>query len=227
MKTLVISDIHFGSPLLDKKIEIMDLMKSDEYDTIVLNGDIFDIWEDQFEDIILKNFDFVELMHKLSIDKTMYFIMGNHDPYISEIKKMFPDILVLNELLIDEDILIVHGDQFDNLVTKYSWFAKLAFIPNWLCQRIFHYNLKASFRELFYSISNKKDKPYYNKLVTNIEKEAVEYYKDKCKYLIMGHTHTPKIVEEKECIYINCGDMIHNKVCLEYDEEKNFKFIEV
>jgi len=227
MKTLIISDIHLGSPLVDKKNEVMNLMKLNKYDTIILNGDIFDVWEESFDNILLANFDFIKLLQKLSLDKTIYFIMGNHDPYISEIKKIFPEMIVLNELLIDEDILIVHGDQFDNLVTKYLWFAKLIFIPNWLCERIFHYNLKASFREFFYSIANKKDKPYYAKLVGDIEKEAVEFYKDKCRYLIMGHTHSPKRVDGKDISYINCGDIVRNKVCLEYDENKKFKFIEV
>ena len=135
--------------------------------------------------------------------------------------------MVLKELLIDEDILIVHGDQFDDLVIKYSWFAKLIFIPNWLCERLFHWNLKASFREFFYSIANKRDKPYYSKLVGDIENEAKKYYENKCRYLVMGHTHTPKRVDIDNFSYINCGDIIHNKVCLEFDENKKFKFIEV
>ncbi len=227
MKTLVISDIHLGSPLVDKKLEIMNLMKLEKYDIIVLNGDIFDVWEDSFNNILLANLDLVKLLHRLSKEKTVYFIMGNHDPHIIEIEKLFPDIVVLHELLIDEDILIIHGDEFDDLVTKYSWFAKLAFIPNWISERLFRFNLKAEFREFFYSISNKKNKPYFNQLVNDIEKEAVEKYKDKCRYLIMGHTHTPKRVDKLNFSYINCGDIIRNKVCLEFDENKKFNFIEV
>jgi len=226
MKTLVISDIHLGSPLVDKKLEIMNLMKSNKYDTIVLNGDIFDIWEDSFNKILLANLDFVKLLHKLSKEKTVYYVMGNHDPYMLEIEKLFPDTIVVNEIKID-DILILHGHEFDDLVTKYSWFAKLLFIPNWISERLFHINIKAWFRELFYSIANKKSKPYYTKLVGDIEKEAVEKYKDKCRYLIMGHTHTPKRVDGLNFSYINCGDIIRNKVCLEFDENKKFNFIEV
>lgn len=226
MKTLVISDIHLGSPLVDKKLEIMNLMKLEEYDTIVLNGDIFDVWEESFDNIILDNFDFVQLIKKLAKEKTIFFIMGNHDPHMIEIEKLFPNVAVLRELLIDEDIIIVHGDMFDDLVTKYSWFAKLMFIPNWLSERLFHVNLKAFFRERF-SISGKKSKPYFGKLIGDIENEAKKYYENKCKYLVMGHTHTPKRVDSENFSYINCGDIIHNKVCLEYDENKKFKFIEV
>ncbi len=227
MKTLVISDIHLGSPLVDKKLEVMNLMKSDEYDTIILNGDIFDIWEKSFDEILSDNWDFIKLLNKLSKEKTVYFIIGNHDPHIIEVENLLRDVFVLRSLLIDEDILIVHGDEFDDLVTKYSWFARLLFIPNWICERLFRFNLKASFREFFYSVANKKHKPYYKKLVGDIEKEAAKKYKDKCRYLIIGHTHTPKRVDSKDFSYINCGDIIHNKVCLEFDENKKFKFIEV
>jgi UDP-2,3-diacylglucosamine pyrophosphatase LpxH len=227
MKKLVISDIHLGSPLVEKKLEIMNLMESDEYDTIILNGDIFDIWEKSFNKILLENIDFVKLVHSVCLKKTVYFIMGNHDPHMLEVMKLFPGMIVKRNLLIQDDIFIVHGDEFDSLVTKYSLFGKLLFIPNWIAERLFGWNLKASFREFFYSISNKKNKPYYDKLVNNIEKEAYKKYKDQCRYLIMGHTHTPKIVEDEICTYINCGDIIHNKVCIEFDKDKNFKFIKV
>jgi UDP-2,3-diacylglucosamine pyrophosphatase LpxH len=225
MKTLVISDIHLGSPLVDKKLELMNLMKSEEYDTIVLNGDIFDIWEKHFDIIIMENFDFVKLIQSLSLTKKVYYLMGNHDPYIAEIKRLFPNVDVRKELKID-DILIIHGEQFDDMVTKYSWFAKILFIPNWFAERIFHINLKAFFREKL-SISSKRSKPYFRKLIGDIEEEATEYYKDQCRHLIMGHTHTPKIVGGDDITYINCGDIIHNRVCLEFDENKKFKFIEV
>jgi len=224
MTTLVLSDIHLGSPLVNNTKSILKLMQSDKYDTIVLNGDIFDTWEDSYKDILLLNLDFVKALHKISEEKLMYFIIGNHDPDKEEIKKYFHDIVVLDQLLID-DILIVHGHEFDDLVIKYSWLARLSFIPSWICERIFHINLKAYFREFFYSISNKKNKSYFPELINDIEKKSVSYYKNQCRYLIMGHTHTPKIVEDEECTYINCGDLIHNKVCIEFDENKNFQFI--
>lgn len=224
--TLVLSDIHLGSPLVHNKLELNKLLESDRYDTIVLNGDIFDIWEESFNKILLDNLEFVKIIHSLSIKKTVYFIIGNHDPYISEVKRLFPGMRVLDRLYLD-DILIIHGHEFDNLVTKYLWFAKLLFIPNWISERLFHINLKAFFREFFYSVSNKQNKPYFNELINDIEKEAVGKYKNECRYLIMGHTHTPKIVEGEDCTYINCGDILHNKVCIEYDEDKNFQFVKV
>jgi UDP-2,3-diacylglucosamine pyrophosphatase LpxH len=227
MKTLVLSDVHLGSPLVTNKLELIALIRSSKYDRIVLNGDIFDTWEQTFFSIILNNFDFVQSLKEVSKEKLIYYIMGNHDPDKKDLQKTFPDIVFSEKIKLNGDVLIIHGHEFDSLVTKYSWFAKLIFIPNWYFERLFHWNLKAFFRKLFYSISNKSDKKYFNKLIGDIEQQAVEKYKNECRYLIIGHTHTPKIVEGEECTYINCGDIIHNKTCIEFDETKQFKFIGV
>ncbi len=42
MNVLVLSDLHLGSPLFNKTKEIMDLIRSDKYGSIILNGDILD-----------------------------------------------------------------------------------------------------------------------------------------------------------------------------------------
>ena len=227
MMTLVISDLHIGSPLFTKKTEVLELIKSIEYKTIIFNGDIFDIWEDSIDDIASNNFNFINEINEESKLKTMIFIMGNHDPDISIIKRIFPYMNVVKQLQYNKDIFIIHGDEFDSLVTKYSLLAKFLFIPHWLSQRLFHFNLKAFFRKLFYSTSNKKRKPYFSKLIGDIENEAIEEYKNMCKYLIMGHTHVPKIVKGTECTYINCGDLIDSYTCLTFDDKNNFKLINI
>jgi len=221
MKTLVLSDIHLGSPLVNKKLEIVKLLKSNEFDTIILNGDIFDIWEESFEGILSDNPYIVKTLKHKSKIKDIYWVIGNHDPNIDEILKIFPDIKVVHKLKMD-NILIIHGDQFDNLVTKYSWIAKILYIPHWICQRIFHINIKSFSRNLFNSISNKKNKTYFNQLVGDIEKESIKYYKNQCRYLVMGHTHVPKIVEYKECDYINFGDIIHSGTYGIIEHNKSF-----
>lgn len=221
MTTLVISDIHLGSPLFVKKNSLIKLLKSTAYDKIILNGDIFDVWEKKFNDILLDNFDIIKTLQVESKIKNIYFIVGNHDSDPEEIKKVFPFITVLNKLIID-DMLFIHGDQFDSMVYKYSRLAKLLYIPHWICQRIFHINIKSIGRKLLNSISNKKNKPYFDELVGTVELESISFYKDQCRYLIMGHTHVPKIIKSDECDYINCGDLIHNNVYLTIDKNKKF-----
>jgi hypothetical protein len=76
-------------------------------------------------------------------------------------------------------------------------------------------NIKAFFRELFYSISAKKDKKYYPDLVSDIEIKLKEKYLP-YGYVFCGHTHEPKIFEN----YVNSGDWVHNRTYIIYEDGK-------
>ena len=58
-----------------------------------------------------------------------------------------------------------------------------------------------------------RDKKYYNDLILDVEKNAVEKY----KHVVMGHTHFPKINKTDQHTYVNCGDWIHHGTYVEYD----------
>jgi UDP-2,3-diacylglucosamine pyrophosphatase LpxH len=78
-------------------------------------------------------------------------------------------------------------------------------------------NIKAFFRELFYSVSAKRDKDYYIKLVGDIEKSLIKKYRPNYNYLVCGHTHLPKINKDAGVQYVNCGDWVHNRTYVIYD----------
>lgn len=215
MKVLIVSDLHLGSPLFNKKISFLNLMQSTEYDMIVLNGDVIDIWEEKLNKIINNNIRIIETINVISKQKTVVYIEGNHDPKTEDIRKIFPNCQIIPSFQI-EDLFIIHGDEFDKLVSKYSWLVKLLFIPHWIGER-FGLNIKAFFRELTHSISNKRNKNYYTNLVKDINNEAISKYSCRCNFLVMGHTHSPKIIEEAGCVYINGGDLIHNYTYVEFD----------
>ena len=86
---------------------------------------------------------------------------------------------------------------------------------HWFLERI-GVNIKGYLRELFHSISAKKQHKHYNDIVSDIEKEAVKKYSD-YSILIMGHTHLSKRVYISKPIYINTGSLIHDPCCIEYD----------
>lgn len=216
--TLFISDLHLGSPLFDDEIVIVDLLQSPKYDEIVLVGDILDVWEDDIESILESNRAIVEAIHKASIDRPVTYILGNHDPDRETILKYLPLVGVCEEYLFGKGV-VTHGHQFDDLIIKYSWLAKIVFYIHWVCERAFGINVKAYFRRLFYSLSAKKDKRYYNDLIIDVEKNAIEKYSD-YDYVIMGHTHLPKIVSGKTT-YVNVGDWIHNRSYVIYDSSTN------
>lgn len=219
MDVVIISDLHLGSPLFNKKHDFLRLIKSPNYKVVILNGDVIDIWENKLEKIYDSNSNIIDEINLISKDKKVVYIKGNHDPEIKEIKNLFPNCQVINSYQFN-DLFVIHGDEFDDFVNKYSFWSKLLFIPHWIGER-FGLNLKAFFRNLTNSIANKRNKSYYKKLVNDINNEAINKYKDRCKIMVMGHTHDPKIIKHEECTYINGGDLIHNYTYVEFNTETN------
>jgi UDP-2,3-diacylglucosamine hydrolase len=208
-KFLYISDLHLGSPLFESIDQIISLLNGD-YTLIFIVGDIIDTWEDDVEHIIGK---YHRLITKINELDNVIIIKGNHDPSLESLESIFPgkQVLMEYEFHCGNDMgIIVHGDEFDSLVTKYSWLTKILAPIHWVLERV-GINLKAYFRELFYSIANKRNKDYYKDLVFDIEHSLVEKYGHEYKYIVIGHTHLPKIEDINGCIYINCGDWVHNK----------------
>lgn len=220
MKILFLSDLHLGSPLFsnESKSIIMALLDK-EYDKIFLVGDIIDCWE---EDLTTIGLSYFKLFAKLNKLDNVVVLKGNHDPSLADLQNFFPFKEVVTEYELydgEKSMIIVHGDEFDSLVRKYSWIAKIIFPIHWFFER-FGINLKGYFREKLYSIAAKKNDSYYEDLVLDMETKLVGKYKDLFDCIIVGHTHFPKKVEGDDFIYVNCGDWVHNKSYVEYIDGK-------
>ncbi len=216
MKILFLSDLHLGSPLFKSEDKILSLLE-EEYDKIIFVGDIIDVWENNLVCIVCHNQD---LLKKINSLNNVIIVKGNHDPDLHSLESVFYKKYINDSFELELDgkrILIIHGDEFDRLVTKYSWLAKLLFPIHWFLER-FGINLKGWFRELYCSISSKRDKKYYNELVLNMEKELFNKYKDLYDCVVVGHTHLPKIIQEDNFTYVNCGDWVHNKTYVIYKD---------
>lgn len=220
---LILSDLHLGSPLFTSEHMINNLLSSSRYSSILLLGDIFDIWENNLEDILKKYHHIIRTINIISNEKEVVYIVGNHDPTPIDIKSILKDVKVLNNYKFD-DCIAIHGHQYDSLINKYSSIANYLFYFQWIFERL-GLDFQTIFRELYHSIKAKMKKKYYNNLILDIEQTAVESYSS-YKHVLMGHTHVPKIVEGKTS-YINSGDWTHNYTYVEYNHdnvlEGNFK----
>jgi len=224
MKILFLSDFHLGSPLFKSENEIFSLL-NDDYDVVFLLGDTIDTWEDDLWSIVTKN---NMLLRKLNSLPNLIIIKGNHDPDLDDLSRVFPAKEVVWSYEFEDNGkkgIVVHGDEFDHMVTKYSWIARLLWPINWLLERV-GINIKAFFRETYHSLAAKREKKYYNDLVLTVEKEIVNKYKDKYDYIVIGHTHLPKLIVQDDYVYVNCGDWIHNQTYVIY-EDGNFELMEI
>jgi UDP-2,3-diacylglucosamine pyrophosphatase LpxH len=234
LQTLVISDVHLGTFGCHAK-ELLHYLKTVNPKTLVLNGDIIDMWNFSKSYFPSSHMDVLRQILKMSSTGTqVYYITGNHD----EMLRKYTDLQLGNFEIVDKLLLeldgklawIFHGDVFDTS-TKGSAkiLAKLGgkgYDLLILINRFINWVLE------FFG----KEKMSFSKKVKDSVKKAVAFVSDfestaaelaiekKYDYVVCGHIHMPQIKEvtnEKGSVmYLNSGDWVENLTALEYNNGK-------
>lgn len=228
---LVLSDIHLGTYGCEAK-RLLRYLKSVNPKTVVLNGDIIDIW--QFSKRYWPNSHMKivkHLMHLINKKVTVYYVTGNHDEMLRKFSGLrmgslqIVDKVVLN-LANNEKAWFFHGDVFDVTMQHSKWLAKLGAVGY---DSLIQLNRFANFisEHLF-----KRGKLSFSKRIKNSVKGAVKFINsfettaadigisNHYDYVVCGHIHQPeirKITNQNGSItYLNSGDWIENLTALEY-----------
>lgn len=237
VEIVIISDVHLGTYGCKAK-ELLRYLNAIRPKTLILNGDIIDIW--QFKKSYFPKFH-LKVVKKLISFATkgtdVFYITGNHD----EAFRSFTDFELGKLKLCNKHILklgdkkawIFHGDVFDASVQHSKWIAKLGGKG---------YDLLIAFNNVVNWALEKagKEKYSFSGKIKNNVKKAVKYIGDfeltaselaienQFDYVICGHIHQPQIREVRNkkgrCTYLNSGDWIESLSALEYhnDEWKLF-----
>ena len=227
---VVLSDVHLGTYGCHAA-ELLTYLDSIKPSTLVLNGDVIDIWQFRKRYFPKEHFKVIKKILDLAAKGTeVVYITGNHD----EMLRKFTDlrmgkIRVVNKLVLNlkgKKAWIFHGDVFDASIQHTKWIARLG---GWgydfliLLNKILNKVLEAMGRER-YSLSKK---------IKNSVKKAVKYINDfesvaadlaisnGYAYVVCGHIHQPQIVtktnKQGSCLYLNSGDWVENLTALEYN----------
>lgn len=228
---LVLSDVHLGTFGCHAK-ELLQYLKTVRPKTVILNGDIIDIWQFSKRYWPKSHMKVIkQLMHWMSKGVKIYYITGNHDEMLRKFVgfKMGP-LKIVNKVILElEDgkkAWFFHGDVFDVTMQHSKWLAKLGAVGY---DTLIHINSFANF------ISEKifrKGKLSLSKKIKNSVKSAVKFINsfeqtaadigisNQYDFVICGHIHQPEMREiENEhgtIIYLNSGDWIENLTALEY-----------
>lgn len=231
---VVLSDIHLGTYGCHAD-ELLQYLKSIQPKTLVLNGDIIDMWSFSKRYFPAAHMNVLRQIIKMSNTGTrVIYITGNHD----EALRKYSDFILGNFELVDKLILeldgkkawIFHGDVFDSSTQGYAKFlAKLggkgydllilinSFI-NWML--VLLGREKRSFSKIIKD-SVKKAVSFVSNFETTAAEIAIE---KKYSYVVCGHIHKPQIKmvenENGKVLYLNSGDWIENLTALEYKKEK-------
>ncbi len=229
---LVLSDVHLGTYGCHAK-QLSNYLKSIKPTTVVLNGDIIDMWQFSKRYWPKSHMKVVKhIMHWISKKVPIYYVTGNHD----EMLRKFTGLKIGSLQIVDKVILpldnnktawVFHGDVFDVTMQHSKWLAKLGSVG---------YNTLILINRLANFISEhvfKKGKLSLSKKIKNSVKSAVKFINNfeataadigisnQYDYVICGHIHQPEIREitnqQGSIMYLNSGDWIENLTALEYN----------
>jgi UDP-2,3-diacylglucosamine pyrophosphatase LpxH len=228
---VVISDVHLGTYGCHSK-ELLNYLKSIQPKTLVLNGDIIDIWQFKKSYWPESHMKVIrQILKFVSNGVPVHYLTGNHD----EMLRKFDDFHlgsfnIKNKLVLElgeERAWIFHGDVFDVTMQYSKWLAKLGAIGydslillnsfvNWVLTLLkrekmsFSKRVKASFKNAV-------------KFINSFEQTAAELAIDKgYQFVICGHIHQPEIrtitTNKGAVTYLNSGDWVENLSALEYHD---------
>lgn len=229
-KTVIISDVHIGSPH-SKVREVSEFLSAVDCDRLIMDGDIIDGWQ-------LKNSDdkwttmhsaffrvIMKMMEKHGTE--VIYVAGNHDDFLDPLvpSKMF-NISFVHEYILKEpahSYIVIHGHAFDSITARMRWLAKFGDLA---------YNALLRFNKVWNKARMSHGKEYYSlskvlkhkvkqavSALSGFESDLADFAKAKgCDGIICGHIHKPEDKVLKGGIhYLNAGDWVESLTALVED----------
>ena len=226
---VVISDVHLGT-FGCRATELNNYLKTINPKTIILNGDIIDIWQFNKRYFPKPHMKVIkQLMSFITSGTKVYYITGNHDEMLRKFKGFrLGSFEIVNKVILDIDGKkgwFFHGDVFDVTMQHSKWLAKLGGIGydtlimittavNWISEKL-------GYGKLSFSKKIKNSVKSAIKFINNFETTASDIaIEEGYDYVVCGHIHQPEIKEIEnnngKTLYLNSGDWIENLTALEY-----------
>ncbi|WP_410220356.1 UDP-2,3-diacylglucosamine diphosphatase [Pedobacter sp.] len=231
VEIVVISDVHLGTYGCRAK-ELLKYLKSIQPQTIILNGDIIDIWQFSKRYWPETHMKILRKLMKFVVEGVpVYYLTGNHDELLRKFADMqLGSFYLQNKLVLELDgkkAWFFHGDIFDITMQHSKWLAKLGAIGydslillnsmvNWYLELFgrekmsFSKKIKAKFKDAV-------------KFINSFEQTAAGLaINSGYQYVVCGHIHQPEKrtinTDDGEVLYLNSGDWIENLTALEYND---------
>jgi UDP-2,3-diacylglucosamine pyrophosphatase LpxH len=233
---VILSDAHLGTYGCHAK-ELLQYLKSIQPKTLILNGDIIDIWYFKKRFFPKEHLDVIRRIMKMASQGTkVYYLTGNHDDMLRQFGEAdFGNIQLRNKLVFSiakKHYWVFHGDVFDVSIKRARWLARLGGEGYDLLIRINRFinrvRYMVNLRPVSFSANIKKRVKGAVKTISDFEDIAIQMAAEKeYDYVVCGHIHVPQIREVtakngRKVTYLNSGDWVENCTALEYDVQKGW-----
>lgn len=222
-KTVVISDVHLGTPA-SRLVEATEFLSKLECDQLILAGDIIDAWHlkhvnDKWAVEESAFFHIIMNMMENRGTKVVY-VTGNHDDFLDGIapSELF-NISLVSEYIIEDfgkRYVVIHGHAFDAITIHFRWIAKLGAVGynallkfnNWWNRS----RARGGMERYSFSKAIKHGVKKAVNMISGFESDLAEYARSRrCDGIICGHIHHPEDKVLKYGIrYLNCGDWMES-----------------
>ncbi|WP_048648815.1 UDP-2,3-diacylglucosamine diphosphatase [Nitratireductor soli] len=235
-RALFISDIHLGSKPAKAEF-LIDFLRHHDAEKIYLVGDIVDGWRlrrswhwpESHNDVVQK------LLRKARKGAEIVYIAGNHDEFLRAFQGVhFGGIVVadraIHQAADGRTFLVIHGDQFDQVVHNVRWLAYLgdkaydfAIVVNRVIARV-----RRLFGRPYWSFSSwakikvKKAVKFISSFQDVLAQEAQRAEVDG---VICGHIHHAAIEDIRGVSYMNTGDWVESCTALAENFDGTFEII--
>jgi len=227
-RTIWISDIHLGTHGCQAEM-LLDFLHYTNCEYLYLVGDIVDGWQlrrrwywpQPHNDVVQK------ILRCARKGTNVFYIPGNHDEAARDFCGLqFGEVLVTNQIVHTltngKRVLVVHGDQYDAVMSFAKWLAKLGDIA---------YTFALSTNTLLNTIRRKLGFSYWSlsAYLKNRVKNAVEYISayetfiaDEARRhhvdgVVCGHIHHAEMRMIGNALYCNDGDWVESCTALVED----------
>ncbi|NIO86188.1 MAG: hypothetical protein GTN68_37100 [Candidatus Aminicenantes bacterium] len=194
MNTIIVSDLHIGSKyFLSHKFDIF-LRSLPEYYDVVLNGDVI---ENPYKKLIPSHQRILDRMVQESFRRNVIWVRGNHD---NGFTMENPGKICFRPFhTIEKQLLIAHGDDFDEIMPRSRLFIKaFKFMHN--------IRVKLGAKPVHVAHYAKKWKLFYKVLRNNVMMNAIKCARENgYEAVTCGHTHYSEDVIFNGTRYINTG----------------------
>ena len=224
-KAIFISDIHLGSKACQAEL-LLDFLKHNDSQKLYLVGDIVDgwrlkrkwYWPQSHNDVVQK------ILRKARKGTEIIYVPGNHDEGLRRyIGTHFGGIEVRNtdiyEAVNGNKYLVLHGDNFDNVMLYARW---VAYLGDYAYDFVLSLNnvfngLRRLMGLRYWSLSSYLKIKVKNAVQFISEYEhaiANEAQKAGVQGVICGHIHHAQMKQYGDIIYMNDGDWVESCTAL-------------
>ena len=236
-RTIFISDVHLGTPGCKAEL-LADFLAHNDCRTLYLVGDIVDFWR-------LKRSWFWSAAHSRVIDLILakvkggtrvVYVPGNHDEAFRDycgvlLAGVELSTEVIHRTADGRDLLVLHGDSFDGIVTYARWLALLGdrayAAALWLNDVVNLARRRLGLPHWSLSALLKRKVKNAATFIADFEHAVARAAKQRgADGVVCGHIHNPEIKTIDGVLYCNDGDWVESCTALTEDARGRLELVQ-